>query len=258
MAPRELAIGIGDACVVEADHVMEYGHIVSIDGETQTAPEGMPRVLRRATMQDQTMAGENQLFSKTALRLCQEKINEHQLDMRLVRVHYSLDRSHLTVTFTADERVDFRQLIHDLAAETHARVEMRQIGARDEAAICGGLASCGRVLCCAVWLREFDNIHIRMAKSQGLSLNPVTLNGMCGRLKCCLRYEQACYQDLARGLPCEGSRVRCPEGEGCVQETRILGRKVKVSLDDQRVMEFDAQDVFVLGNQPLNKDNTQP
>ena len=258
MAPMDLAIGIGDACVVEADRVPEYGHVISIDGETQAAPEGMPRVLRRATMQDQTMAGENQLFSKTAWRLCQEKIKEHRLDMRLVRVHYSLDRSHLTVTFTADERVDFRQLIHDLAAETHARVEMRQIGVRDQAAICGGLASCGRVLCCAVWLKEFDNIHIRMAKSQGLSLNPATLNGMCGRLKCCLRYEQACYQDLARGMPCEGSRVRCPAGEGCVLETRVLGRKVKVSLDDQRVMEFDAQDVFVLGNQSLNNNNTKP
>jgi len=254
----DLAIGVGDACVVEADRVLEYGHIVSIDGEAQTAPEGMPRVLRRATMQDQTMATENQLFAKTAWRLCQEKIKGQKLDMRLMRVHYSLDRSHLTVTFTSDERVDFRQLIHDLAAETHARVEMRQIGARDAAAIRGGLAPCGRALCCAVWLKEFDNIHIRMAKSQGLSLNPATLNGMCGRLKCCLRYEQACYQDLARGLPCEGSRVRCPEGEGCVQETRVLGRKVKVSLDDQRVMEFDAKDVFVLGKQPLNKDNTRP
>jgi cell fate regulator YaaT (PSP1 superfamily) len=254
----DLAIGIGDACIVEAERVSEYGHVISIDGETPSAPENLPRLLRRATMQDQAMAGENQLFSKTALRLCQEKIKEHRLDMRIVRVHYSLDRSHLTVTFTADERVDFRQLIHDLAAETHARVEMRQIGARDEAAICGGLATCGRVLCCAGWLKEFDNVHIRMAKSQGLSLNPVTLNGMCGRLKCCLRYEQACYQDMARGLPHEGCRVRCPAGQGCVLETRVLDRKVKVGLDDRRVMEFNAQDVFVLGNQPSNKDNRQP
>jgi cell fate regulator YaaT (PSP1 superfamily) len=254
----DLAINIGDACVVEVERVPEYGHVISSDGEILSVPEGMPRVLRRATMQDQAMAGENQLFSKTAWRLCLEKIRELKLDMRLVRVHYSLDRSHLTVTFTADERVDFRQMIHDLAAETRARVEMRQIGARDEAAICGGLATCGRVLCCAVWLKEFDNIHIRMAKSQGLSLNPAALNGMCGRLKCCLRFEQACYQDLALGLPHEGSRVRCPAGEGCVLETRVLGRKVKVGLDDRRIMEFDAQDVFVLGNQPLNKDNDRP
>ena len=253
----DLAIGVGDACVVEVDRVAEYGHVLSIEGETQAVPEGMPRVLRRATMQDQTMVAENQLFAKTAWRLCQEKVSAHRLGMRLVRVHYSLDRSHLTVTFTADERVDFRQLIHDLAAETRARVEMRQIGARDEAAICGGMATCGRVLCCAVWLKEFDNIHIRMAKSQGLSLNPVMLNGMCGRLKCCLRYEQACYQDLAHGLPQVGAQVRCPSGEGCVVETRVLGRKVKISLADRRTVDFDLQDVFVLGNQPVNKDNAR-
>lgn len=245
--PMDLAIGVGDACIVEADRVLEYGHVIAIAGETEAAPEGMPRVIRRATIQDQAMAGENQLFSKTAWRLCQEKIKEHRLDMRLVRVHYALDRSRLTVTFTAEERVDFRQLIQDLAAETRARVEMRQIGARDAAAIRGGLAPCGRVLCCAVWLKEFDNIHIRMAKSQGLSLNPTAINGMCGRLKCCLRFEHACYHDMARGLPHEGCRVRCPQGEGCVLETSVLGRKVKVGLDDRRVMEFSAQDVSVIG-----------
>ena len=254
-AQADLAISAGDACVVASGRVLEYGHVLLIGGETDSPGESTPRVLRRATMQDQAMASENQLFAKTAWRLCQEKIKEHKLDMRLVRVHYAHDRSHFAVMFTAEERVDFRQFVHDLAAETRSRVEMRQIGPRDAAAIRGGIAPCGRTLCCAVWLREFDNINVRMAKNQGLSLNPATLNGMCGRLKCCLRYEHACYEELVRTLPREGSRVRCPEGEGTVAEVRILERRVKVRLDDQRVIELEAGDVFLLGNQGSKVDN---
>lgn len=220
VAAADLAIGAGDACVVEADGLLEYGRVLSIAGETESELSGWPRVLRRATMQDQALADENLLFSKTAWRLCQEKIKELSLIMRLVRVHYDLNRSHLTVTFTADERVDFRQLIQVLAVETRARVQMRQIGSRDEAAICGGLAPCGRILCCAVWLKDFDNIHIRLAKSQGLSLNPATLNGMCGRLKCCLRFEQACYREHAPALPHGDTHECCLAGESCVAEAR--------------------------------------
>ncbi len=257
-APEELAIGVGDACVVEADRAIEYGQVVSEEPGARPAPERLPLVLRRATMQDQALAAENRLFAKTALRLCQEKIREHKLEMRLVRVHYTLDRSQLTVTFTADGRVDFRTLVRDLAAETHARVEMRQIGARDQAAICGGMAVCGRVLCCAAWLREFDNINIRMAKGQGVSLNPAAVNGMCGRLKCCLRYEHSGYQDLARGLPREGARVRCPDGDGVVCDVRVLRRRVQVALDDQRVVEHDADAVILLGKPSPNRDNTPP
>ncbi|MBI2440500.1 MAG: hypothetical protein HYV35_03920 [Lentisphaerae bacterium] len=210
IAAAELAIGAGDACVVEADGVPEYGHVLALSGERESLPGDLPRVLRRATMQDQTLAHENQLVAKATWRLCLEKINALRLNMRLVRVHYALDRSHLTVTFTADERVDFRQLVQDLAAETRARVRMRQIGSRDEAAIRGGLSPCGRVLCCAVWLKEFNNIHIRMAKSQGLSLNPAVLNGMCGRLKCCLRFEQAGYEE-----PQRSDQSGCAAGEDC-------------------------------------------
>ncbi|MFC1461445.1 stage 0 sporulation family protein [Verrucomicrobiota bacterium] len=247
----DLAIGKGDACVVQGDKLLEFGHVTGIvekEGESESSVRGLPVVLRRATLQDQSKASENILFSKTARRLCEEKIQELELGMVLVRVHYSFDRSRLTVDFTAGERVDFRQLVQTLATETHARVEMRQIGVRDAAGIMGGMAPCGRRLCCSEWLKEFDNIHIRMAKIQGLSLSPTTINGMCGRLKCCLRFENNCYRDMVRELPREGSRVACPEGSGKVVSTYVLSQRVKVLVDDQRVMEFDASDVKMLGS----------
>jgi len=258
-SPPELAIKEGDACVIEAEKYPEFGHAVTIaesSGIPDASMKDSPVVLRRATLQDQSRASENVLFSRTALRLCHEKIRHFQLNMRLLRVRYSFDRSRLLVIFTAEERVDFRQLVQDLAAETHARVEMRQIGVRDAATIIGGMAPCGRVLCCAAWIEDFGKIHIRMAKTQELSLNPVNLNGMCGRLKCCLRFENNCYQDLGRDLPCEGDHVECPAGKGKVLETRILSQRVKVCLQDQRVLEFNSRDVIVLGNAVINRDNT--
>lgn len=245
----ELAIGEGDACVVEADKVQEFGRVARIVGEIEDeAARILPAVLRRATLQDQSRASENLLFSRTAFKRCQEKIDEFKLAMRLMRVRYAFDRSKLMVTFTAEERVDFRQLVQDLAAETRTRVEMRQIGVRDAAAIYGGFAPCGQRLCCSVWLKEFDNIHIRMAKLQGLSLSPAVVNGMCGRLKCCLRFEHNCYRDLSGGLPHEGEKIKCPCGPGQVLESRVLAQRVKVRLDDQRVLEFAAGEVKRLGN----------
>ncbi len=260
-SPAELAIKEGDACVVELDCVPEFGHVVAIaevEGEPDASAQGLPSVLRRATLQDQTRASENLLFAKTALRLCQEIIERYRLVMRLLRVRYAFDRSRLTVLFAAEERVDFRRMVADLARETHARVEMRQIGARSAAAFVGGLAPCGRELCCSVWIETFEDIHVRMAKAQGLSLNPAAINGMCGRLKCCLRFESNCYQDLGRDLPRVGDRVESPGGPGRVVEVRVLNRRVKVCLADQRVLEFDGRDVIVLGKPPAGGDNASP
>ncbi|MBU4199395.1 MAG: stage 0 sporulation protein [Kiritimatiellae bacterium] len=254
-SPSDLAIKEGDACVVELDKIPEFGHVATISevsGTPDASVKDFPVVLRRATLQDQARASENVLFTKTALRLCHEKISHYQLNMRLLRVRYSFDRSRLMVIFTAEDRVDFRQLVQDLAAETHARIEMRQIGIRDAAAIVGGVAPCGRTLCCSVWIEDFENIHIRMAKTQGLSLNPASVNGMCGRLKCCLRFENNCYQDMGRDLPREGDRVECPAGQGRVLESRVLSQRVKVCLDDRRVLEFGSRDVIVLGSEDNN------
>jgi len=255
-SPMDLAVGVGDACIVEYEKIPDFGHVTMIEGEAAEPPREAAMILRRATLQDQSRAGENTLFNKRALRLCQEKIKALKLVMRLIRVRYSFDRAHLTVVFTAEERVDFRQLIQDLATETHARVEMRQIGVRDAAATFGGMAPCGRALCCATWLQDFENINIRMAKTQGLSLNPSTINGMCGRLKCCLKYEYQCYRDLCACLPNPGCRVESPEGPGKVIETRVLPQKVRIVLDDRRVVECEAKDVKTLGKPP-QKDHTQ-
>lgn len=189
VCPAALAINQGDACIIQKDNRLEYGQVVMEIQHRPAELKGLPSVLRRATLQDQMVAGENTLLAKSAWRACQEKISRHQLQIHLVRAHYSFDRAQLDVVFTAEERCDYRALVHDLAGELQVRVEMRQIGVRDLAAMRGGLAPCGRVICCKGWMRKFDNVNVSLAKNQGLSLRPASLNGMCGRLKCCLRFE---------------------------------------------------------------------
>ncbi|NLE67276.1 MAG: stage 0 sporulation protein [Lentisphaerae bacterium] len=251
--PAEMAIGPGDACMLEIGKVPEIGCVAApLPGEQRAGRDDLPLVLRRATMQDQARASENQLMARSAARKCREKIAQRNMDMRLVGVRYVFDRSKLTVFFTADGYVDFRDLVQDLASEVRTRVEMRQIGVRDAAGMIGGLAPCGRKLCCSVWMKEFDNINIRMAKAQGLSLNPAVINGMCGRIKCCIRYEYNCYLELGREMPPEGSRVECAGGCGCVMARSVLRRKVKVALDDRRVLDLDARDVRVLASKGGN------
>lgn len=256
-APPELAIGAGDACVVDADKILEFGRVLTALAPAPST-DGWPLILRRATLQDQSKASENLLFGKSAARLCAAKVADLKLGMRLIRVRYTFDRVRLVVSFTSDDRVDFRQLVQQLSAETRVRVEMRQIGVRDAAGIMGGLAPCGRVLCCAAWLGEFENVHIRMAKTQGLSLNPAAINGMCGRLKCCLRFEDHCYRDLHRALPRQGERVTCAGGCGKVLATHPLRQRVKVLLEDASVQEFDARDIKMLGSVPPTRDNAPP
>lgn len=241
--PLDLAIAAGDTCVLKADELLECGRVVMLADEPVAAPGDLPQVLRRATLQDQSQASENALFARTAWKRCQEKIRELNLEMRLLKVRYSLDRSLIKVLYAAEERVDFRQLVQSLAAELRARIEMRQIGARSVAAMMGGYAPCGRRLCCSTWLSEFDNVTMRMAKQQGLALNPANLNGMCGRLKCCLRFEHACYVEQCEDLPRLNDQVSCPEGEGRVVDVKPLTRKVRVCLPDQRVVEVDAASV---------------
>ncbi len=194
-SPVALAINKGDACIVQKEGILEYGHVVmecrNNEGEKGEKGEikNAPTVLRRATLQDQAVASENVLLSKNAVRVCQQKIAGSNLPLRMERIRYAFDRSQLTIVFTAEERVDFRQLVHDLSTELHIRVEMKQIGVRDATALRGGLATCGRIVCCKEWLKKFDNINVRLAKNQGLPLRQSSINGMCGRLKCCLRFE---------------------------------------------------------------------
>ena len=188
-APPSLAINKGDACIVQKEGMLEYGHVLMETRGEDPEDKGLPKVIRRATLQDQAVAAENGLLLKNAWRVCQQKITALNMAMRLELLHYAFDRSLLTVVFTAEERIDYRQLVHDLAAELHARIEMKQIGVRDAAALRGGLAPCGRIMCCRSWLKKFDNVNVRLAKNQGVPLRQSSINGMCGRLKCCLRFE---------------------------------------------------------------------
>jgi len=253
VSAAELSLHEGDQCVIEADKLLDFGHVVRVDegGTVLQRDAGVPKVLRRATLQDQAKANENVLMNKMAMKTCIARAEKYNLAMRLLRVRYSFDRSVLMVLFTADDRVDFREMVKDLAGELHVRVEMKQIGVRDEAGIIGGIGPCGRNLCCCTWLSHFESINVKMAKTQRLSLNPTAMSGMCGRLKCCLRYEYDCYRDINKRLPYDGDFVRCPEGTGVVIDKNILEQKIKVRLDDHRIVECASDTVQVVhGRKP--------
>jgi cell fate regulator YaaT (PSP1 superfamily) len=205
----------------------------------------MPVVVRRATLQDQSRARENAVYLKMAKDMCRRKVEEHKLEMQVVNVRHSFDRKVITIAYTAEQRIQFRELVKELAAEFQARIEMKQIGIRDAAGIVGGMGPCGRQLCCGSWLRNFEAVSVRMAKDQKLSLNPNTISGVCGRLKCCLRFENACYRELSKVLPREGATVSTPEGKGRVIGRNILAQKVKVRLDDEKIREFRVVDGVV-------------
>jgi len=243
--PPHLAIHEGDQCIVEMDNVLESGEVKKIQGnDDKEASDGSsPRVLRRATLQDQARVSENVVMGKIALKTCVARAEKYGLDIRVDRVRYSFDRSVLTVMFTSEDRVDFREMVKELAGELHTRVDMKQIGVRDEAAIVGGMGPCGRKLCCCDWLRHFDSINVKMAKSQRLSLNPGAISGMCGRLRCCLRYEYDNYREMDWRLPRVGAKVDCPGGRGEVIDKDILAQKIRVRLDDDHVFEYSADEV---------------
>jgi cell fate regulator YaaT (PSP1 superfamily) len=244
--PADVAIHAGDQCIIDMEGVLEYGSVVQIEDATGDVEHEcrLPRVLRQATLQDRAKANDNAVRGRIAMETCVQKAATFKLDIRLVRVHYSFDRTRLTVLFACEDRVDFREMIKELSQELNTRVDMHQIGVRDEAGIIGGLGICGRVLCCRLWLRQFESVNVKMAKIQRLSLNPGAISGMCGRLKCCLRYECDQYLDLARTLPRHGSRVECSQGEGTVIDSDVLRQRVRVRLDDtQRNVDCALDDI---------------
>ena len=245
--PEGLAIHQGDVCIIEVERIVDVGQVKELDDVAEDAAGGdsskMPVVLRCATLQDQAKADDNALRSRMAMGTCNAAIEKHELDMRLINVRYSFDRAVLMVTFSAETRVDFRDMIRDVSHELNARIEMDQIGVRDEAGIIGGLGTCGRKLCCCTWLHRFESVNVKMAKVQNLSLNPGAISGMCGRLKCCLRYEYEHYREMSHTCPPDGARVRCPEGCGRVFARNVLGQKVKVRLDDNGVTECAVGDL---------------
>lgn len=244
-----VAVHEHDRCILDTGQVLEIGTITvisSVEGESGGKTAHPPRVTRCVTLQDQAKARENDLMGKMAMDSCRAVATELKLPMRLVRVRYTFDRKMLLVLFAADDRVDFRELVKRLSGDLHCRVEMRQIGVRDEAALIGGIGPCGRVQCCSTWLKTFESVNVRMARVQRLSLNPGAISGMCGRLKCCLRYEHEQYREALLGMPREGTLVEGPDGRGKVIDIVTLSRRVRVRLEDERVMEYDVNDLNLL------------
>ena len=232
--PGELAVRTGDSLVVETSKGLELGECV--EGCHEVPEEGVVQplksVVRIATAEDLRIAESNRRKEKSAFGLCEERINAHGLDMKLVDVEYSFEGNKILFFFTSDGRVDFRELVKDLASLFHTRIELRQIGVRDGAKLLGGLGICGRPFCCSTFLEEFQPVSIRMAKTQNLSLNPTKISGTCGRLMCCLKYEQDAYEHLIKTMPKVDAPVDTPKGKGNVAEVNLLRRTVKVRLAD--------------------------
>ena len=224
----------GERVIVETARGLEIGEVSfsprELDDEMLREP--LKPVVRRATEEDLQTFEENCKKEKYAYQVGLEKIAARELDMSLVDAQYTFDGKKLTFYFTADDRVDFRELVKDLASVFHTRIELRQIGVRDESRMLGGVGICGQEFCCCRFLPDFQPVSIKMAKEQGKSLSPTKISGVCGRLMCCLKYEQDMYEDLTRLTPPVGSRVRTPDGKGVVVEANVLMSTVKVRMDE--------------------------
>lgn len=251
--PGTVELEAGDGVIVETARGVEYGKVVltgkEIDEETFSTPLKM--VIRKAEESDLKQLEENKIKERDARKICIEKIKANNLEMNLIDVEYTFDRSKVLFYFTADGRVDFRQLVKDLASVFKTRIELRQIGVRDEAKMLGGLGICGRPLCCSQFLGDFEPVSIKMAKEQSLSLNPTKISGTCGRLMCCLKYEQEAYEDLLKHTPGVGAIVETPVGRGTVISVSILKGLVQVKLDsntDASLNSFNVSDIVIIKN----------
>ncbi len=225
----------GDKVIVETARGVECGEIVieNMEKPDEQIVKPLKLVIRKATDEDIKILESNKQKEAEAFKICLEKIAKHKLDMKLVDVEYTFDGGKILFYFTADGRVDFRELVKDLASVFRTRIELRQIGVRDESKMLGGLGMCGRAFCCSSFLGEFQPVSIKMAKEQGLSLNPVKISGTCGRLMCCLKYEQDAYEHLLKVTPKPGAIVDTDEGRGVVTENNLLTGILKVKLDSR-------------------------
>lgn len=249
--PGTLTIPKGTGVIVETARGVEYGMCVLPETEVEDSEVVQPLrlVIRIATKQDLAVLESNAEKEKRALNICKQKSEKHGLNMKLIRAEYAFDGNKIMFFFTADGRVDFRQLVKDLASEFHTRIELRQVGVRDESRMLGGIGFCGKPFCCATFLYDFSPVSIKMAKEQGLSLNPVKISGSCGRLMCCLSYEQAAYEELQASVPSIDSLVETPSGRGVVVDVNLLRGQVKVALTDQPDLPpkyFDKSELKVL------------
>lgn len=235
-----LSLDIGDIVILQADRGDDYGEVVSCVEQIDDSKldRAINEIKRKATDSDLEAISSNETKAKECMKVCNEKINEFKLSMKLVAVEYSFDRSQMVVYFTSEGRVDFRGLVKELATIFRIRIELRQIGVRDEAKMLGGYGICGRSLCCSSFLKDFTPVTVRMAKDQRLPLNPSKISGVCGRLMCCLIYEHEIYKELVKLMPREGTQLNLPEGKGCIVDSNILKQVVYVEFEDGRKVEM--------------------
>ncbi len=249
-SPGKLKVRTGDHVIVETARGMEYGYVVLGNKEVEDSKVVQPlkSVLRLATEQDDEQAAANAQKEKEAFQICREKIKKHALEMKLIDVEYTFDNSKVLFYFTADGRIDFRELVKDLASVFRTRIELRQIGVRDETKILGGIGICGRPLCCHAHQSEFLPVPIKMAKEQNLSLNPAKISGVCGRLMCCLKHEHETYEELNNRLPGVGDFVTARDGsKGEVSSVNVLLQTVKVVVtldnEEKEIREYPAEEL---------------
>ena len=257
--PAGHTVKAGDHVIIDTARGPEFGICTGGNHEIAMKDVVAPLrcVLRLATAEDEKIVAKNRADEKRAYEICLQKIADHGLDMQLVSAEFAFDGSKILFFFTADERVDFRELVKNLASIFHTRIELRQIGVRDKAKMVGGLGICGRPFCCASFLDDFQPVSIKMAKTQNLSLNPTKISGTCGRLMCCLKYEQEAYEDLLRTSPKADSFVDTPEGRGTVVEVDLLRQRVKVRMEDapETISIFSNSDIAVLRNGKAKKND---
>ncbi|WP_031557214.1 PSP1 domain-containing protein [Lachnospira multipara] len=249
-APGKYSVEVGQHVIVETARGVEYGSVVLGEREVEDEKVVQPlkAIIRIATPEDDEKEIRNREKEKEAFDICLDKIQKHNLDMKLIKAEYTFDNNKVLFYFTADGRIDFRELVKDLAAVFRTRIELRQIGVRDETKILGGMGACGRPLCCATYMPEFIPVSIKMAKEQNLSLNPTKISGVCGRLMCCLKYEQETYEELNSHLPVVGDHVTTPEKlHGEVSSVNVLRQLVKVIVtldnDEKEVREYPVSEI---------------
>ena len=249
-SPNGLQLPLGTMVIVETSKGQEYGEVAlankQVKDESIVSP--LKNVVRIMTLEDMYRVDQNAQKEKRAFQVCEQKIQQRGLNMKLVDVSCAFDNSKLLFYFTADTRVDFRELVKDLASVFHMRIELRQIGVRDEAKMFGGLGVCGREFCCHGYLGDFEPVSIKMAKEQGLSLNPTKISGTCGRLMCCLKYEQSVYDELQKITPKIGSLVKTPQGKGRVEDANLITGKLRIRPEKEEDMPYtiDRSEVEVL------------
>lgn len=260
--PNGAELNIGDEVIVETSRGVECGKVAmsnkDISEDKVTPP--LKKIIRKATDEDRKIIEENHKKEKKAFAICEQKIRQHNLQMKLVNVEYTFDNNKILFYFTADGRVDFRELVKDLAYVFRTRIELRQIGVRDEAKMLGGLGICGRPFCCNTFLGEFQPVSIKMAKEQGMSLNPVKISGTCGRLMCCLKYEQDVYTSLLKTTPKIGAIVDTPDGKGNVIDVNIITGTLTVSLNkapDAAPHTYDVSEVKVIKDGQIRLDRSE-